>query len=75
MATLSPPRAALRTPSHQFALPRASSPVTRPVALPTAEAEIAAHQVWSSLSPALPAHLHHTARRILQEVVRDAGRR
>jgi hypothetical protein len=75
MATLSPPQAALPTPSHQLALPRALSPLTRPVAPPTAEAEIAAHQVWSSLSPRLQAHLHHTALRILQEVVRDAGRR
>jgi hypothetical protein len=75
MATQSPPLTAPRTPSHQLALPLARSPVARPIALPTAEAEIAAHQVWSSLSPALQAHLHHTALRILQEVVRDAGRR
>jgi hypothetical protein len=69
---LRPSPARPRSPSRQLPLPVAV-PAARSTLLPTPTADVAADQVWASLSPALRIDLRRAAGRILQEVVRDAG--
>jgi hypothetical protein len=70
---LRPPPARLRSTNQQLPLPLAGREAAHPGLLPLPVVEVATHQVWASLSPVLRADVRHAARRILQEVVRDAG--
>jgi hypothetical protein len=70
---LRPSLALPRSTSRQLLLPLAVPAAARSALLPLPAADVAAHQVWASLSPTLQADLRRAARRILQEVVRDAG--
>ena len=70
---LTPLSALPRSTSRQLPLPLVALAAGRSALLPTSPADVAAHQVWASLSPALQADLQRAARRILQEVARDAG--
>lgn len=55
-------------------LPRPLGLTIRPPAPPpTTVADLATHQIWPSLSPAVQHHLRQTLRRILQEVMWDAN--
>ena len=70
---LRPPPTRRRSTGQQLSLPLVGLDATHPGLLPLPAAEVATDQVWASLSPVLRADVRHAARRILQEVVRDAG--
>lgn len=67
---LSPPTAP--PTSRQLPLPLGLT-IRPPVSLPTTAVDLATHQIWPSLSPAVQHHLRQTLRRILQEVMWDAN--
>jgi hypothetical protein len=75
-----PPQPTSHPPtSRQLPLPLAVSGVMLQhvvlAAPPTTATDVATHQVWSGLSPAMQTDLRRTAVRVLREVVGDAGHR
>jgi len=72
--SLPPPLLPSRRTGRQLPLPLAGAELPL-VAPPRTVAAIASGQVWPGLSPAAQLHLRRTLRRILQEVMGDAGQR